>query len=53
MSTTTVYTTPGCAQCGLTFRALDKANLDYTTLISPLMAQPSPESRNSATHRPR
>jgi len=32
MSTITVYTTPGCPQCGLTFRALDKANLPYSTV---------------------
>lgn len=32
MSTITVYTTPGCHQCTTTFRALDKANLDYTTV---------------------
>ena len=32
MSTITVYTTPGCPQCTTTFRALDKANLPYTTV---------------------
>lgn len=32
MSTITVYTTPGCPQCTTTFRALDKANLDYSTV---------------------
>lgn len=32
MSTITVYTTPGCPQCSITFRALDKANLDYITV---------------------
>ena len=30
MSTITVYTKPACAQCNATFRALDKAGIDYT-----------------------
>lgn len=30
MSTITVYTKPACVQCNATFRALDKAELDYT-----------------------
>lgn len=28
----TVYTKPNCQQCRATFRALDKAGLDYTTV---------------------
>lgn len=30
--TTIVYTKPGCVQCHATFRALDKAALDYRTI---------------------
>lgn len=30
MNTITVYTKPACVQCNATFRALDKAGLDYT-----------------------
>ena len=30
MSTITVYTKPACVQCNATFRALDKAGIDYT-----------------------
>ena len=30
MSTITVYTKPACPQCNATFRALDKAGIDYT-----------------------
>ena len=29
MNTVTVYTKPACAQCNATFRALDKAGIDY------------------------
>lgn len=29
MTTITVYTKPACEQCKATFRALDKAGLDY------------------------
>lgn len=29
MSTTTVYTKPGCVQCTATFRALDAAGIAY------------------------
>ena len=29
MDTITVYTKPGCVQCGAVFRALDKNNIDY------------------------
>jgi glutaredoxin-like protein NrdH len=30
MSTITVYTKPACVQCNATFRALDKAGIEYT-----------------------
>ena len=30
MSAVTVYTKPNCVQCKATFRALDKAGIDYT-----------------------
>lgn len=30
--TTTVYTRPGCVQCNATFRALNKAGVDYRTI---------------------
>lgn len=30
MSSITVYTLPGCVQCGATFRALDKKGVRYT-----------------------
>lgn len=30
MSTIAVYTKPACVQCNATFRALDKAGIDYT-----------------------
>lgn len=30
--TITVYTKPACVQCNATFRALDKAGIDYTTV---------------------
>ncbi|MFH5228210.1 glutaredoxin-like protein NrdH [Antrihabitans spumae] len=30
--TITVYTKPSCVQCTATYRALDKAGLDYTTV---------------------
>lgn len=30
--TTTVYSKPGCVQCNATFRALDKAGVDYRTI---------------------
>ena len=29
MTTITVYTKPACVQCNATFRALDKAGVDY------------------------
>lgn len=29
MNTITVYTKPACVQCNATFRALDKAGVDY------------------------
>jgi glutaredoxin-like protein NrdH len=29
MNTVTVYTKPACTQCNATFRALDKAGIDY------------------------
>ncbi|KIQ16346.1 glutaredoxin domain-containing protein [Rhodococcus sp. MEB064] len=32
MSGITVYTKPNCQQCRSTFRALDKAGLDYTAV---------------------
>lgn len=32
MNTITVYTKPACVQCNATFRALDKAGLDYATV---------------------
>jgi glutaredoxin-like protein NrdH len=32
MSGITVYTKPNCQQCRATFRALDKAGLDYTAV---------------------
>lgn len=32
MSTITVYSSPGCAQCSLTFKAFDAAKLDYSTV---------------------
>jgi glutaredoxin-like protein NrdH len=32
MDTITVYTKPACVQCNATFRALDKAGLDYATV---------------------
>lgn len=32
MSAITVYTKPNCQQCKATFRALDKAGLDYTAV---------------------
>ena len=32
MSGITVYTKPHCQQCRSTFRALDKAGLDYTAV---------------------
>jgi glutaredoxin-like protein NrdH len=28
----TVYTKPACVQCNATFRALDKAGIEYTTI---------------------
>lgn len=31
-ATLTVYTKPGCQQCTMTFRALDKAGLEYTAV---------------------
>ena len=32
MSAVTVYTKPNCVQCKATFRALDKAGIDYTAV---------------------
>lgn len=32
MRTITVYTKPGCVQCDATFRALDAAGIEYTTI---------------------
>ena len=32
MDTVTVYTKPACVQCNATFRALDKAGIEYTTV---------------------
>ena len=32
MSTLTVYTKPACVQCTATFRALDKAGVQYQTI---------------------
>ncbi|MDD9205737.1 glutaredoxin family protein [Georgenia sp. 10Sc9-8] len=29
MFTVTVYTTPGCMQCRMTYRALERAGIDY------------------------
>ena len=30
--TITVYTKPGCVQCNATFKALDKAGIEYTVI---------------------
>ncbi|QYA99685.1 glutaredoxin-like protein NrdH (plasmid) [Rhodococcus sp. USK10] len=30
--TVTIYTKPACMQCNATYRALDKAGIDYTTV---------------------
>ncbi|WP_454793778.1 glutaredoxin-like protein NrdH [Mycolicibacterium lutetiense] len=30
--TVTVYTKPGCVQCNATFKALDKAGIEYTEI---------------------
>ena len=30
--TVTVYTKPACVQCNATYRALDKAGIDYTVI---------------------
>ena len=32
MNTITVYTKPSCVQCNATFRALDRAGIDYTKI---------------------
>ena len=32
MTAITVYTKPACVQCNATFRALDKAGVDYATV---------------------
>lgn len=32
MTTITVYTKPACVQCNATYRALDKAGIDYAVI---------------------
>ena len=48
--TITVYTKPNCVQCKATFRALDKAGIDYTAVDNRAVHNPDAHNRAVGNH---